>query len=313
MSRGARADSPLDRIPMAEWLLERGLTAPELRWYVDYACRDDFGALSRDVSAWAGVHYFASRPKHETGPLTWPEGNGWIARRLAAKVKDRIVTGAPVIRVARSGNRWTVDTPDRRYVSESVIWAAPSFVAPYVIEELAPMRQSAREVVYSPWLTANLTLDRWPRERGGRNSAPPSWDNVIYDSPSLGYVVATHQSLASRADRTVWTYYWALAEHTPSAGRELLQRRGWREWTELILADLERVHPDVRDCVSRIDIMRMGHAMVRPVIGALRNGERARRMERPGLYFANSDVSAFSLFEEAQYHGVSAARRALRQ
>jgi predicted metalloendopeptidase len=62
---------------------------------------------------------------------------------------------------------------------------------------------------------ANLTLDRLPA------GAETSWDNVTYNSPALGYVVATHQSLASHRDRSVWTYYWALAGGAPSRRRSI--------------------------------------------------------------------------------------------
>ena len=58
--------------------------------------------------------------------------------------------------------------------------------------------------------------------------------------------------------------------------------------------------------------MRMGHAMARPVPGFLGSEERRRLAESPGnLLFANSDLSGFSIFEEAQYRGVNAAERAL--
>ena len=36
-----------------------------------------------------------------------------------------------------------------------------------------------------------------------------------------------------------------------------------------ILNDLARAHPDIRECVSRIDVMRFGHAMARPVPGSI--------------------------------------------
>ena len=39
----------------------RACVAPALRWYLDYCCRDDYGAGAAQVSAWAGLHYFASR------------------------------------------------------------------------------------------------------------------------------------------------------------------------------------------------------------------------------------------------------------
>jgi glycine/D-amino acid oxidase-like deaminating enzyme len=309
MARGAPRESPLDRVSMQEWMRARGLTAEALRWYVDYACRDDFGALAADTSAWAGIHYFASRPPdkdEDPGPLTWPDGNAWIAKRLAAKCATQTVGGDPVVLVERQGTKWRVATTRANYLADSVVFAAPSFLAPRIVREL---RGRDVALTYSPWVTANLVLDRWPVERG--RSAPPSWDNVIYDSASLGYVVATHQSLSTRADRTVWTWYFALAQSSPSEGRQLLQRRTWAEWTEVILADLERAHPTIRGCVSRIDVMRMGHAMVRPRVGSLANSAKVAAMEMPGLYLANSDLSTISLFEEAQYRGVMAARRAL--
>jgi hypothetical protein len=109
----------------------------------------------------------------------------------------------------------------------------------------------------------------------------------------------------------VWTYYWTLSDMTPSAGRQLLLQRPWKEWVELILTDLERAHPDIRECVSRVDIMRMGHAMIRPTPGFLSAPERRRDFGLPRFYFANSDISGLSLFEEAQYRGVEAARKAL--
>ena len=49
----------------------------------DYSCRDDYGAGIAQVSAWAGVHYFASRRGRAANAdrdavVTWPEGNGWL-------------------------------------------------------------------------------------------------------------------------------------------------------------------------------------------------------------------------------------------
>ena len=319
MQLGVRRDDPLDQLSMAAWLRDHGFTSPALYWYVDYACRDDYGALARDTSAWAGVHYFASRAHDEQGPLTWPEGNGWIAKRLAAKLAEHIRTRSPVVRIeharpARIGVRrgnWRVVTPDTDYLTDMVIFAAPRFIAPYIVAELESTRSS---FTYSPWLTANLTLERWPNERASAG-APPAWDNVIYDSPALGYVVATHQSLTSipsRPERTVWTFYWSFADMLPLDARRMLAARDWSYWRDRILADLERVHPDIRECVSRIDVMRHGHAMIRPTVGFLTSAERTTRVSLPGFAFANSDESGLSLFEEAQYRGVTAARAALR-
>ena len=96
-----RAATPVQRalaaITFVAYLDRNGLTDPQLRWYLDYCCRDDYGAGIRTVSAWAGIHYFASRhgfhaPGSESGEreavLTWPEGNAWITRQLAAPLGE---------------------------------------------------------------------------------------------------------------------------------------------------------------------------------------------------------------------------------
>ena len=90
------------------------------------------------------------------------------------------------------------------------------------------------------------------------NGSDLTWDNVVMDSPTLGYVDAMHQTLRSHLERTVWTLYWALSDGTPSANRALLLQKDWSYWKEAILHDLERVHPAIRRCVERIDLMRLG-------------------------------------------------------
>ena len=51
----------LDRRSFRQWLLDEGYTAKALHWYLNYCCRDDYGAGYEHVSAWAGLHYFVAR------------------------------------------------------------------------------------------------------------------------------------------------------------------------------------------------------------------------------------------------------------
>lgn len=297
----ARGPAPVrDDESMAAWMAHEGFDSPWLRWQVDYACRDDYGALAGEVSAWAGVHYFAARNEDDDGPLTWPEGNGWVVRRLAARAGDRLRPSTFVTRVAREGRGWRVETPGAVWRADAVVIATPWFIAERLVEGWP-----RADVTYSPWLTANLTLDRWPRERGGGGTA---WDNVIFDSPSLGYVVATHQHLRQHVPRTVWTYYWALAQQPPREARRWLLAQSWPSLRDAILADLARAHPDIAECVARVDVLRLGHAMVRPTPGFLSSVARRGRDGRDdGLYYAHSDRGGLPLFEEALAAGVTAA------
>jgi protoporphyrinogen oxidase len=312
----------LDRISMREFLLSRGLDSAPLHWHVNYACRDDFGTDYAQTSAWAGVHYFASHDAEAENAdshtvLTWPEGNGWVVRQLATRLAVQLVAGATVFRIREEGRRVAVDyhslAEDRtvRINAERVIFAAPMFLLPYVLEN-APtdIVDAARAFQYAPWVVANLTLKAVPADRGG---APLSWDNVIYDSPGLGYVVATHQALRTAPGPTVLTYYRPLTDMAPAAARERLLTATREEWAGRVLDDLARPHPDIRSLATRLDVFRWGHAMVRPVPGFMWGKARATLAGPRGrVHFAHSDLSGMSLFEEATFRGAAAAEAVLR-
>ena len=316
----------LDRLSMRDWLLAQGLDSPQLHWYVDYACRDDYGTSHAEVSAWAGIHYFACRNGEALDAasdtvLTTPGGNGWLARGMAqsihARAGDRLLTGALVFRVAESGGGMQVDLwlPSEqrtlRLEAEQLIWAAPLFLVPHVFVGHDELKAAARSYSHAPWLVANLTLSRFPEGRAG---VPIAWDNVLYDSPGLGYVVATHQQMRMRPGATVFTYYRALNTMTPQLERKALLETPREVWAEQILAELERPHPDIRQVTTRLDVFRNAHAMARPLPGLIWG--KARQLfaaDGPRLRFAHADVSGFSLFEEAQYRGVLAAERTLRR
>jgi len=310
----------LDRVNFAAWLRGRGLTCEPLHWYVDYACRDDFGTPAAMVSAWAGLHYFAARDGEAEAAasdvvLTAPEGNGWMAEALVARIGgERLRCSAVVRRVEATpaGYQSWIEDVNRgrvcRVRSKAVIWAAPLFVAPRVMEGLPDAaRAYAARVDYAPWVMAQLSLHSSPPERPGAQRA---WDNVIYGSQSLGYVVATHQRLSAAQAPTVWTWYHALqGAPSPLLRRTLLEQP--REfWADMALRELAPAYPDLLEHVSRIDCIRHGHAMARPLPGFLADTARhwfARGM--PTLQFAHADVSGFSVCEEAHARGVSAAER----
>jgi hypothetical protein len=126
-------------------------------------------------------------------------------------------------------------------------------------------------------------------------------------------VVATHQLIRRRLSGTVFTYYRALHELTPADGRRLLLETPRETWAEGILAELERLHPDIRKLSTRLDVFRHGHAMRRPLPDSLWHGQRQKLadFQSPRITLAHADLSGFSLFEEAQYRGVVAAERVM--
>jgi monoamine oxidase len=313
----------LDRITMHRWLLDNGFDSPHLHWYVNYACRDDYGTDYREASAWAGIHYFACRNGEAANAtsdsvLTAPEGNGWIVRRLAQRYADRTITGALAFHIGQNRRAASADFllehENRvvRYESEQLVWAAPLFVLPHVAPELPPpTAAAARAGDHAPWLVANLTLAEVPHSGAG---APLAWDNVLYDSPALGYIVATHQRIAAAPGPTVLTYYHALSAEPPKRARERLLNTPRDTWARQILKDLGRAHPEIKHITQRLDVFRHGHAMIRPLPGTIWSAGRQRLAQGwDRVHFAHADVSGMSLFEEANYQGVRAAEAALRR
>lgn len=311
----------LDALPFAAWLDAQGLQAPALRWYLDYCCRDDYGAGIARVSAWAGLHYFASRhgfqapgdhaPDADGGILTWPEGNAWLARRLAEPLADRLHAGRSVWKVDEQRDSVTVDAWDtserrqERWTARHVVLATPLFLSTRLITRPITALQSAvKQLQPAPWLVANLQLGAALNDPPG---APPSWDNVVYGSRALGYVDAMHQSTRPHPGPTVLSAYWALggdtAEQARGHRRDLLELP-WTTWAERVTAELAPAHPDLRDKIERIDLMRYGHAMSVPVPG-LRGSAALRALQSPQgrLSLAHADLSAYSIFEEAFFHG----------
>ena len=323
----ARA-AALGAVSFANWLDAQGFRASALRWYLDYCCRDDFGASAGFVSAWAGLHYFASRhgfhaPGADTANaqehgavLTWPEGNAWLTQRLAAPLGERLHTGHVALRVREGRHAAGVDLWNA--TSQSVetwsaghlVLAVPLFIAARLLDAIpSPLAQAAALLQYAPWLVANLQLREPLIDRGG---AAPAWDNVIMDSATLGYVDAMHQSTRPHAGPTVLTAYWALGGGSTQelrTQRSRLLDAPWSSWAEQVVQELARAHPDIASRVQRIDLMRYGHAMAIPAPGVRHHSAlQALAQMRGRVRLAHSDLAGYSVFEEAFFHGERVGR-----
>ena len=344
----APAHQALDAMTFEAWLQQQGLDDAHLRWYLDYCCRDDYGAGMARVSAWAGLHYFASRhgfhapgeavAEDREGVLTWPEGNGWLTQQLSAplKAQGQLQTGTSVLRIAETRRGVEVDAFNHhsgnveRWQAPRCIVALPVFVAARVVQNPpAFLAQAAQRLQWAPWAVTNIHLNAPLADRPG---AAPAWDNVIYGDSNpggLGYVDASHQKLDPRPGPTVLTYYQALGDVADA--RQQLATQGAEHWGRAALAALAGPHPDVLQHATRVQVTRYGHAMSIPVPGIqtflsqiglqappgkrklLLNGERQRALPTPAtarLAFAHSDWSGYSVFEEAFTRGHAAGLRA---
>jgi len=312
----------LDRMTFTAWLDGLGLKAPTLRWYLDYCCRDDYGRHADEISAWAGLHYFSSRDGAATNAersavLTWPQGLAALADRLEESSGSKSWDGAVVARLqaTREGAEALVLVPrgaswrSVRVKARHAIAAMPLFVLKHVLVEPEKYGfDTSRDVpTYAPWLVSNFLLHDFPEERSG---APLAWDNVVYREPGLGYVVSTHQDIRmSRPERTAFTAYYALSDMKPDEARRWLDHASPSELTEAAARDLQLAYGwRLPLCMDRVAITVRAHAMAVPQPGFLSSpGRLALRSSGGPIYFAHSDLSGLSLFEEASWWGYRAA------
>lgn len=307
----------LDALTATGWLEQEGFRSARLHWMVDYACRDDYGCRARDTSALAALAYFAARQSPGAGEaqevLTWPEGNGHLVQALARGTTLR--TGMFVTEVHEDGRLCALGADGQRHQFQAgqVVMAVPTFIAGRLLRNADgtfPRKENdlgmrSNRLSYAPWWVANLQLREHPQGEG----APIAWDNVIYDSPSVGYVVATHQQGADSGP-TVLSYYMPMADGDPAQRRRELLSASYEQLAEQCLADLERAHAGLRALVEHIEIRKWGHAMVRPVPGLLTGADTAALGAPVGrVQFAHTDLSGVALFDEAFEQGLRAADR----
>ncbi|HMS38900.1 MAG TPA: FAD-dependent oxidoreductase [Pyrinomonadaceae bacterium] len=310
----------LDKISFGDWLRQKGFTSERLFWYCDYACRDDYGLKLDQTSAWAGLFYFCSRVRksgEESQPfITFPEGNGKFINFLHDKIKDktRLKTVALEIIPNEKGVDiiyLNVETKEIRGLRcEKIIFAAPIFTAKYLIRDFKTNPPNfVKEFEHNAWFVANLFLKDRPKPRFPKDF-PLAWDNVLYESPSLGYVNSTHQKGLDYG-AAVFTYYYPMC-HEENA-RAKLFGLNHQELADIVLTDLSRAHPTIRELTEKIDVMRWGHAMISPRTNFMWNSSRDEA-QKPfrNIHFAHSDLSGIALFEEAFYHGIRAANEILK-
>ena len=302
----------LDQISMAEWMKKEGYSSKYLFDYVNYACRDDFGTGVNNSSAFAGIHYFSSR-KHDYFPnddrvLTWQEGNGRLVEKLMEIANPPSIKNNLAYKIEQEKDIvkvYVYDSKDNKstiYTTNKLINCCPQFVNQYLIPE---RKEKSKQCQYAPWLVASIVLDEFPASIG----ESLSWDNVIYGANGLGYIYNQHQSVAQFKSPFVLSYYHSLDGKDLKKERQKLYDWTEEQWKDFIIKDLSIAHYGIEKHISSIEVYRLGHGMISPVPGYLSSNIRKDLAKPIGnqIYFAHSDLSGLSLFEEAFYRGIQAA------
>ena len=301
----------LDQITFDSWLQSNQFLSRELLWLLDYSCKDDYGLGLKYVSAWAGIHYFAGRKnnwatnRHDQ-VFTWPEGNARLAKHLSGFVENKCLKKHLVFDI-----RWDNDNAEvlvfddqskmsKRIIAEKVLFATPQFVNQHIFKE-----RKLKNFNYVPWLLATLTLEN---EFGGAEEL--AWDNVIFGVDGLGYINDQHQNLNQIIGAKVITYYRSFSSENCRKARRQLYNLKENDLKNLVLNDLKVAHPEIEDFIIDIQFHKLGHGMISPVPGFIFGEEKqfAKQNIDKRIFFAHTDLSGISIFEEAFHQGIRAAK-----
>lgn len=310
----------LDTISFSTFLEKNNFKSSYLLWYLNYCCKDDYGSTLIDTSAYAGLHYFSARRAKaanadSSAVLTWPEGNAFLINKLSKSCTHAIKTDHLITSINIVNNKVDVVSYNTKtnecltYRCNQAIVATPHYINQYILSNLPSFNKKNNNVLfeYTPWMVANITVSDLPEYKG----EPLSWDNVLYHSKSLGYVNACHQNVNKYNTTQVLTYYLPLVDLPVKEARKKAREKTHQEWVTEIVADLELAHKDIKNYITNIDIKIWGHGMIKPKSNFIfnTNKESLSKTIDNKLFFAHTDLSGISIFEEGFAQGISVAKQ----
>ena len=304
----------LDQITFSAWLEEHHFSSEALLWYLNYCCKDDYGLGVEYVSAWAGIHYFAGRkgdfaPHYNANEFTWPEGNARLVALLSKYVQNKVHTKHLAFDFKTNPQRVEILVFDdvqkktKKMIAEKVIVCTPQFVNQYLFKN----RKSAN-FKYAPWFVASLVIDK---DFIGCDSF--AWDNAIYLSEGLGYIYNQHQKISQVTGHKVISFYYSFNESDLKIARKKLYALTDEAMKTIVLNDLKKAHYFIEDYILEMQFHKLGHGMIAPVPNHI-FGEQTRKLAEPidnKIFFAHTDLSGISIFEEAFHQGISTAKKVL--
>lgn len=308
----------LDGMTFKAYLDKENYNSLELRWFLDYCCRDDFGAGSDRVSAWAGINYFAGRKSNPSNTipsniLTWSEGNGYLVEKLKINLNDQIKSNVAVSKIVELADKIVLHAFDFQnkenleITCSKAIIACPSYVTKHILQSPFWQKSDFDHYVHHPWLVASVILDKIPETNGGLTLA---WDNVKFGTMGLGYIYNQNQSFQQVNEKYVISVYLAFDKEGDVAERKKMYSLSEQDMKILVLNELKEMHPAIEEHIEEISFQQWGHGMVTPypLSYSMHKSFVEKNKVSNRLRLAHTDYSSYSIFEEGFSQGNESAK-----
>jgi protoporphyrinogen oxidase len=293
-------------------ILEPKLKLSESVWQaLDYQMLDDFGGTASQVSALAGMYYYASRPyrSKDAEVFSPPQGNHYFIEKLAEPIaQEKIWLNHLVSKIEPSGKGFLVEVIDnqaktrKKIQCQKIIYAANKHVLKYIFPPDYPLF-AANE--YAPWVVINLVLSADFLPEG-------FWQNEIISQRDLmaksflGFVDSDAQYHLQKEFRVLTSYFCF-----PPNYRKTLQDTDYQAISHYAIREISqyfKIKPaQLQQAIIKVLVKIMGHAMAIPKPHFLFADKNLQRSQ-PNLVYAGVDNSRLPLMLEAMDSGLEAVK-----
>ena len=306
----SRVKRSLDEMTLAEYAQSQKWSV-ELVKLFDPLLKSAYGIGHDRISAWAaldilGDELLPAEPGQHS--LAFPGGNALVAEKLAQWIGPAQLLPQTLVTQVRQNKKETQvgvlqGSKVQTLRARTVIFAAPQFMAPYLIADLpAERRKAITSFEYASYVVANVSVSRTPANLAYSNQ-------LVGDFTMSDFIVADwagqsdpRQAPPNRPN--VLTAYCPLTakerEHLLSSSLDL--------WQAKILGDFEKCLPNFTQTVTGFYLYRWGHAFAVPVKGAVFATAR-RLVKKPfdRIFFAHADVEGIPTIDHAMASGFRCA------
>jgi len=314
VNQSAKKMRYLDDMTLGEYALSKGWGIEMIKIF-DPLLKSAYGLGHDRISAWAALDILADEllpGDDDEQSIGFSGGNAFFAETLTAKLSPGILkTKTIVTQISQNAEEVCVGVIEngnaKGYRSQTVIFAAPQFMVPYLISGLPKERlEAAMEFEYCCYVVANVEVSKTPA--GLSYSNQMVGDFMISDFIVADWTKHTDPLKAPLDRKNLLTVYCPFTADE----RSKLLSSPIDVWEKKILSDLDKVIPGVSDTVSGFHLYRWGHAFSVPKKGWVFSTARKlsiKPWER--IFFAHADVEGIPTIDHAMTSGFRAANEVI--
>lgn len=302
----------LNNISFREWLDSQEINLSQtLIEGLNYHLIDDYGAGIEEVSAFAGIAYYAIRPEVGNCCATFspPQGNYYFIDKLMGEIPSRKLKTNHLVKsisYQEENQKYLVDVIDSnkkeifQFEAKNVIYAGQKHSLKYILNNIDI---KIPEINQAPWMIVNIVLKK------GENIPFGSWQNEnLSDASSfMGFVDSSTQF--SEGLR-VFTAYYCFSNHERGVLKNVINRKEQvvTETIEKVANFFEIETSLLISQIQKVYINLLGHGMPIPVPNYLFNDLNEKEAYK-GLVFAGVDNGRLPFLTEAIDSGIVATEK----